>query len=483
MDYDEIEQLRERHPAWRLLSASNVALVLGFLSRVFVERNVGDLPASEVVGELDDELYALNQRLGEDRFPRPAQAYLDEWTSERGWLRKFYQPGSDEPRYDISPVVEKALLWVEELRGRDFVGTESRFNTIFELLRQMVFGADDDPDRRLAELRRRRDEIDAEIARVELGEVTVLDSASLRDRYQQFSQTARELLSDFREVEENFRQLDRHLRQKIAGWTESKGSLLDDVLGSRHSIAESDQGRSFQAFYDLLLSHQRQDELTDLLDRLRTLDIAGRDDRLSRVHYDWIEASERTQSTVRLLSEQLRRFLDDHVWLDNRRVFDLLRAVEAKALHLRQLRDPPVSTEMDDDRISAHLPMERPLHRRPGTTALHSERAEAGAEDFDASVLEAQAYVDRDELARRVFAGLGPRTQVGLRDIVSDAPLQHGLAELIGYLSLGEPGLATVFDGERRELIGWAASEGERLVDMPRVTFTRDRADRMTEAP
>ena len=244
MDYDEIEQLRERHPAWRLLSASNVALVLGFLSRVFVERNVGDLPASEVVGELDDELYALNQRLGEDRFPRPAQAYLDEWTSERGWLRKFYQPGSDEPRYDISPVVEKALLWVEELRGRDFVGTESRFNTIFELLRQMVFGADDDPDRRLAELRRRRDEIDAEIARVERGEVTVLDSASLRDRYQQFSQTARELLSDFREVEENFRQLDRHLRQKIAGWTESKGSLLDDVLGSRHSIAESNRTRA-----------------------------------------------------------------------------------------------------------------------------------------------------------------------------------------------------------------------------------------------
>jgi len=481
MHYDDIEQLRERHPAWSLLRASNAALVLSFVSRVFIQRNVGDLAASEVVSELDDELYALNERLGGDRFPRPAQAYLEEWTSEHGWLRKFYPPGSDEPRYDITPVLEKCLMWVEELKGRDFVGTESRLNTIFDLLRQMVFGADEDPDRRLAELHRRRDEIDAEIARVERGEVTVLDSASLRDRYQQFSQTARELLSDFREVEENFRRLDRDLRQQIAGWTGTKGSLLDDVLGSRHSIAESDQGRSFQAFYDFLLSHERQEELTDLLNRLRTLDIAEHDDRLSRVHYDWIEASERTQSTVRLLSEQLRRFLDDQVWLENRRVFELLRTIEGKALQLRHEKDPSVTMEMDDARVSVSLPMERPLYRRPSAVPLDSAQAGPGADDFDASALVSQTYVDREELARRVFTGLGPRTQVGLRDVVAAAPLEHGLAELIAYLSLDEPGLAVVFDAAQREQIGWSADDVDRLVDMPRATFTRSRADSATE--
>jgi len=483
MRYEEIDQLREHHPAWGLLRAANAPLVLSFLSRVFIERNVGDLPAPEVVSELDDELYALNQRLGKDRFPRPAQAYLDEWTSERGWMRKFYPPGSDEPRYDISPVVEKALLWLEELRGRDFVGTESRLNTVFELLRQMAFGADEDPDRRLAELRRRRDEIDSEMARVERGEMTVLDSAGLRDRYQQFSQTARELLSDFREVEDNFRRLDRDLRQRIAGWTGSKGSLLDDVLGSRNSISESDQGRSFQAFYDFLLSHRRQEELTELLDRVRALDIAGRDDRLSRVHYDWIEASERTQATVRLLSEQLRRFLDDQVWLENRRVFELLRTIEAKALQLCQMKDPALTMEMDDTRVEVRLPMERPLYQRPSLTPLDSERAKAGSEEFDASALITQAYVNREELARRVFSGLGPRGQVGLRDVIASAPLQGGLAELVGYLSLDESGLAVVFDEEHREQIGWAAGDRERLADMPRVTFSRDRAGMAAETP
>jgi hypothetical protein len=66
-----------------------VAVVMSFLGRVFIERNV----AGELVGELDDELYGLNQRLGEERFPRTAAEYLDDWAApERGWLRKFYPP-------------------------------------------------------------------------------------------------------------------------------------------------------------------------------------------------------------------------------------------------------------------------------------------------------------------------------------------------------------------------------------------------------
>ena len=66
-------------------------------------------------------------------------------------------------------------------------------------------------------------------------------------------------------MEENFRKLDRQLREKITGWQGGKGELLDDVLGSRESIADSDQGRSFQAFHDFLLSAARQEELASLL--------------------------------------------------------------------------------------------------------------------------------------------------------------------------------------------------------------------------
>ena len=129
--------------------------------------------------------------------------------------------------------MEKALLWVQDLRQREVVGTESRLGTLFELLRQMVFGADEDPERRLSDLRRRRAELDAEIERAERGEVDLLDPLQQRDRYYQFARNARELLADFRQVEDNFRALDRSLREQIAGWTGSKGELLDDVVDNR----------------------------------------------------------------------------------------------------------------------------------------------------------------------------------------------------------------------------------------------------------
>ena len=165
--------------------------------------------------------------------------------------------------------------------------------------------------------------------------VSTLTPAALRDRYQQFAGTARDLLSDFREVEENFRPLDRAARERIAGWEGGKGELLAELVGSRADISGSDQGRSFQAFYDFLLSEARQDELSELLARVQRLTEIDADERLRTIHHDWSEAAERTQQTVRQISEQLRRFLDDQVWLENRRVLDMVRAVEAAALGCR----------------------------------------------------------------------------------------------------------------------------------------------------
>ena len=82
---------------------------------------------------------------------------------------------------------------------------------------------------------------------------------------------ARELLADFREVEHNFRQLDRRVRERIALWEGSKGALLEQIMGERDAIADSDQGRSFRAFWDFLLSSRRQEELSDLLDQVLAL--------------------------------------------------------------------------------------------------------------------------------------------------------------------------------------------------------------------
>lgn len=476
MEFDEVEALRRTSSAWRLLRAGTAPLVLSFVGKVFVESNVRGIAAAELVSRLEDELFALNARLGSDAFPRPAKEYLDQWASpDAGWLRKYYPPGADEPHYDATPAVEKALAWLDSLQARTFVGTESRLSTLFELLRQMVYGAEADPDVRLVELERRRGELDRQIERVRAGQVELMDASAQRDRYQQFTRTAVELLADFREVESNFRDLDRQLREQITGWDGSKGELLQDVLGSRNGIAESDQGKSFHAFYDFLLSPQRQAEFSELLEQVHALAaVQISDPRMRQIHYDWLDAGERTQATVRLLSEQLRRFLDDQVFLENRRVLDLVKRIEASALRLRDADAPPSGAELDAVAPTVVLPMERPLYSPPLKLKVDSSVQETEPEDLDVGALFEQVYVDPEPLRAGVRRALRRQGQIGLAELVELQPIKQGLAELVTYLTLTDTSFRLVYDEAARDEVRWRDDSGRtRSAALPRVTFAR----------
>jgi hypothetical protein len=262
LDYTTLALLRQNHPAWRLLRSDHAPLVASFLQRVFIAPNLRVMAQADLAEALEDELFALRERLGAEAFPKSALEYLNDWTStEKGWLRKFYRQGSDEPHFDLTPATEKAIAWLGTLTARSFVGTESRLLTLFELLKQMSEGSETDPQARIVDLHKRRDEIDLEIARIVAGDIPLLDDTALKDRFQQFMALARELLTDFREVEHNFRGLDRRVRERIALWEGAKGALLEEIMGERDAIADSDQGRSFRAFWGFLMSSSRQEEL------------------------------------------------------------------------------------------------------------------------------------------------------------------------------------------------------------------------------
>src|SRR5258707_7650203 len=306
MDYRTLETLRRRHPAWRLLNADHAPLIVGFLHDTFIRPNVRTLSQGELATRLEDYLCSLRADLGEDMFPREATHYLDSWASdEHAWLRKYYPPNSDEVHFDITPATERAIDWVVDLGQRRFVGTESRLMAIFDLLHQLVQGTEMDPWARISELERRKQEIDQEIAHIRDGALYVLDATRIKERFSHIATTARGLLSDFREVEQNFRDLDRAIRERIAAWDGGKGGLLDEIFGERDSIADSDQGKSFRAFWDFLMSPSRQNELTELLSRvfeLAPVQELKPDRRLIRIHYDWVQAGEVLQTTLARLS-------------------------------------------------------------------------------------------------------------------------------------------------------------------------------------
>jgi hypothetical protein len=229
------------------------------------------------------------------------------------------------------------------------------------------------------------------------------------------------------------------------------------------------------------MSSRRQEEFTELLARVLNLAPVAAlqpDARTRRVHYDWLEAGEHTQRTVAQLSQQLRRFLDDQAWLENRRIMDILHGIEAKALSLRSA--PPAGDVMSIALSSAdlELPMERPLHT-PTTRPLIADIAlDSDEPKLDAAALYMQVVIDKAQLARHIRHALQERPQVTLRELIDSQPLQQGLAELVAYLQLGTETFHAVVDEDTVDVIVWqrvdqtgaAMSTRARL---PRVVFVR----------
>lgn len=482
LDHATLESLRANHPAWRLLAARNAPLIASFLQRVFIAPNIRTMGAADLAEALEDELYGLRERLGQDAYGGEAMDFLNAWAKpENGWLRKFYRQGSDEPQFDLTPATEKAIAWLGSLAERSFVGTESRLLTLFDLLRQMHEGSEANPERRLAELQKRRDELEREMALVQSGHVPLLNDTELKDRFQQFQQLARELLADFREVEHNFRQLDRSVRERIALWDGAKGALLAEIMGERDAIADSDQGRSFRAFWDFLMSSTRQQELSEQLARVLTLEPVAQlkpDPRTRRVHYDWLEAGEHTQRTVAQLSQQLRRFLDDQAWLENRRIMDILHGIESRALALRAAPPQGECMWIADSAADVALPMERPLYTPAVKPVFDAAALLAGDGAIDSAALYDQVVIDKTQLARHVRQALQQQSQVSLRELCERQPLQHGLAELIAYLQLDGTAFHTVIDEGASDVISWRSTDHDgtmaaRRAQLPRVIFVR----------
>jgi flagellar motility protein MotE (MotC chaperone) len=480
LDFATLANLRRHHPAWKLLLAGNAPLIASFLHRVFIGPNVRIMAQDELVAKLDDELFQLRESLAGEAFPRGAIEYLNDWAdNERGWLRKFYPAGSDEPHFDLTPAAEKAVAWLESLLQRAFVGTESRLLTVFELLRQMVAGAEDDAETRISELERQKLALNQQIARIRAGDFAILDATALRDRFQQLSGLARELLGDFREVEHNFRQLDQNLREQIATWAGRKGELLEQIFGERDAIADSDQGKSFRAFWDFLMSPDRQEELTELLARVFAMESIASlhaDTRLKRIHYDWLEAGEHTQRTVAKLSHQLRRYLDNQAYLENKRIMQLLQGLESNALAVRQAMPPgPAFMALDQTAPTLNLPMERPLYSPPVKPVISGEVRTGDERGITADPLFAQIIIDKARLKANIRRVLQGRNQVTLAEVLRECPLTQGLAEVITYFAIaGADHRKAIFDDNVSERICWLDDQDrQRCATLPRIIFNR----------
>lgn len=481
MDFNRILGLRS-HPAWRLLQADSAPLIISFLHRAFIATNQRSVGAEELATRLDDYLHHLRETTGENRYPKKGRDYLNNWSAgEQGYLRKYYPPATmgDEPLFDLTPATEKVIEWIASFEQKQFVGTESRLLTIFRLLREIADETETDPTLRIQQLEQEKAAIERQIAQLREGHVTPHDGTRIKEKFLQAEDTARQLLSDFRQVEENFRALDRGVRERITTSSSGKGQMLDTIFSEQDAITESDQGRSFKAFWSWLMSPVSQDELQETLQKVLQLPEinslnSDKDPLLDGIRFRLLEAGEKVNSTCALLVEQLRRYLDDQAWLENRRIMEIVRDIEQNAITIRQTPPPDkLFTTLSPLKPEVELPMGRGLFR-PALRPVIDEVPEEGQGDMDTSALYHQHYVDEQALKSQIRFALQTRSQITLAELLELYPVKKGLSEVVAYLHIASESDRALINAEHNQAIQWLDNTGNtKAAWMPSVIFTR----------
>jgi hypothetical protein len=225
------------------------------------------------------------------------------------------------------------------------------------------------------------------------------------------------------------------------------------------------------------MSPERQDELAAMLEKVFALPAVRElepERRLLRIHHDWLEAGELTQRTVARVSGQLRRYLDDQAWLENKRIMHLIRQIEHHALELRDVATADLIMEIDDPTPTVELPLERPLFSPSHKARISDEVVREGDEDVPADALYDQVHVDKVILQTRIRKMLQTRAQVSLAELLEVHPLEQGMAEVVAYMSLAADDSAkAAIDDARKQTVVWNDGTRARQATIPLVIFTR----------
>lgn len=476
MEYEYIKALKASNPALRVINAESAPLILSFFHKVFIEPNRRSIPHQELLSLLEDELFRLHEIYGEDVHKMSAKQHLAVWCDNNAYLSKRYPDRGDEPVYDLTPSVAKALEWISDLKPKSFVGTESRLLTVFNLLREIDSKASDSPERRIQELERTKDEIDREIDLISKGGYRPFSETQIRERFIEAEETARRLVADFRQVEQNVRDLDKEARQLFVTADAPKGAVLDNVFERRESITTSDQGCSFRSFWEFLMNPIRQQELTDLLENilaLEALEDMARDSFLPRAKYALLDAGRAVYKTTNRLADQLRRYIDDRVHLENKRIMEIIRDIEQKALELKD--DPPQDFcfEIDETSPEIDLTMARTLHKANLPEDFSGVVIEEGVIDIDVSALFTREDIDYGELNERISRLLRDHDQITLPEVINRYPVTKGVGEIIAYFEVGHDNEKVVVSDDKKDTLSICIDGRNTRLKIPRLVFTR----------
>ncbi len=442
----EIEYIKNL-PAYKLLRSDNFAFFLGFFYYAFQNDR---LSHTELETKLDD--YMFDNDLG----VRHPKDYIEEMV-KAGYLKRFYE--KETLYYELTKDVYKVMEFVESLQKKEFVGSETKFNILLDLLEKLNFETLP-KDEKIKALKERIKNIQKEIKRLEKEEI-VTDERKIKELILEFINISKRLLFDFSEIEESFLKLNRDTKEKIIESVRKK-DVLEFVFESEKRIKESDEGRSFMAFWQLLES-KKSEEMDEIIDKIiKTAQLKESEiNALLNFKNDLRRGGYKILSLINRLIEQLRLFIDEKLYLEHQRVKELIESISSKVIKHGAF----VETELENLKFDINLPFEKELFEVKKEEKFEVKLKEV---EIDKNMEFLTEFIDEMKIKENILEYLKSNAKAFLIDILKYYNVQN-IAEIAGYVFMYEKINAVLLEGKDEYIAG------EYRVKVPKIIFYKDK--------
>ena len=485
IDSSKISDILNNSPSVELLRLRNRETIIVYLINTFSNQQ-GAISSENIHIQLADYLEYMHIENDDeneinvfDTYEIKAKKYIQIWTN-KGFLTN-YQDERGEIFYELSSHSSKTIDWLSSLKKEEYVGTESKFKNIFNQLKELVEFSNDDAEKRIQLLEDKKLEIEQQIQRIKIGEdVKVFEEYEIVPRFNQLNHSAKELLSDFKEVEDNFKEITKSIYQKHADGNLTKSDILEFTFEALDELKESQQGKSFYAFWSFLLNPGLQLEWENLTKELyNTLESKGieiNDLFLKGMKMHLYNSGHKVYKANDKMAEKLSRIIRENEASKSEVTKNIIQEIKKSLIVISKKRKrPEISFELETV-IEISIPFERKLTFEQTEELIYSEKPKLAEEDITHSKhlsnLFTQSNIDKDILRKRIKEVLKSKSQTTISDVIEYfGGIEKGLPELFGYIGVVKEFKHSISPENTQRIV--FDVENKKSIQIPEIIVTK----------
>lgn len=485
-EIEDIKKILKDSPSVKLLKLRNLDVIIAFLYATF-SQDRSSILSDDLHRRLEDYLDHFEVDLDEENDMQQAfdtnevkaKRSIKKW-ADNGFLSNYYNENGDIV-FQLSPYTIKTLNWLETLKKKEFVGAESKFKDIFNQLQELVEFTDEDVNKRIKNLERKKAELDEQIQDLKMGkEVEILEDFQIIPRFYRLNTTARELLSDFKEVEDNFKKITNEIYQKHLDQSLSKSDVLDFTFDALDRLKESHQGKSFYAFWEFLMDRSLQDQWKELTEELYSkLDEKGinNDDTfLKGIKRYLFKSGKKVYEANDKMAEKLSRIIREGNAVDKVIVKNLIQDIKKYLSVISQDRIRPDLSIVLETGIDFNIPFEKRLTYEKKEIHTYQEKPVRADNDFsqadDFKDVVTRKTINKTKLKSNIKNVLNNTNQTTLTEVINiSGGISEGLPELFGYFDVLQD-FSHEFNGNQLETVFFDKAKS-KSIQIPEILIIK----------